>query len=52
MGSSTTWWRRGGIVILDAGIIHFDAEGHPTFEPGGHDFETEAFEELQCELLA
>ena len=41
-----------GIVVLDAGIIRFDADGNPTFEPGRHDFETGEFEALQCELLA
>jgi hypothetical protein len=41
-----------GIVVLDAGIVRFDDQGQATFEPGRHDLESGAFEELQCELLA
>jgi hypothetical protein len=41
-----------GIVILDVGIVRFDAAGQPTFEPGRHDLQTGDADALSCELLA
>jgi hypothetical protein len=41
-----------GIVVLDAGTIRFDAQGHATFEGGRHDFTDADFEAQECQALS